>query len=169
MTDNQQSDFVSLCGWNDHDHEAAFAAFLHVAKGIVKRPPTARPGSARTEDLLHVAQKALSLEIEPIGSVAKSFFEKHFTPRIVPQSGLLTGYYEPDFEGSRTKTGDFPVPLHKRPPDLVPLTEAEAIKAGFTTETSFARQTIAGFAVSSQPCRESWLVAWTARDWSLSG
>lgn len=32
---------------------------------------------------------------------------------------LFTGYYSPEFKGSRTRTGKFQFPLHKRPADLV--------------------------------------------------
>ncbi len=49
--------------------------------------------------------------------------------------GLLTGYYEPLVEGSRTPQGAFQTPLYKRPPDLVNLvdeTQRGAVGAALT-------------------------------------
>ncbi|WP_319533359.1 MltA domain-containing protein [uncultured Cohaesibacter sp.] len=135
--------FADLAGWTSHDHEAAFAAFCASARAILKRPPTSRDGSAHAEDLLAIARAALMQE--GLGSnEARDFFEAHFTPVAIEGLGLLTGYYEPVFEGSRHKSEDFATPLHKRPADLVALSEAEALAAGFTTETSFARKTAKG-------------------------
>ena len=137
--------FADLAGWTDHDHEAAFAAFCASARAMLKRPPTSRNGSARAEDLVAIGK--LALMKEGLGrNEARDFFEAHFTPVAIEGPGLLTGYYEPVFEGRRHRSVDFPTPLHKRPADLVALTEAQALATGFTTETSFARQTAKSFA-----------------------
>lgn len=47
---------------------------------------------------------------------ARAFFEANFTPR-ASQSGLVTGYYEPEISGSRERSPAFPVPLHGMPQD----------------------------------------------------
>ena len=39
--------------------------------------------------------------------------------------GLFTGYYEPEVAGSRSQTAEFPVPLYRKPDDLVTFTEQE--------------------------------------------
>ena len=49
--------------------------------------------------------------------------------------GLLTGYYEPLLQGSRTPQGAFQTPIYKRPPDLVNLvdeTQRGAVGAALT-------------------------------------
>ena len=72
------------------------------------------------------------------GSCAKHFFEQQFHgQRRGPQrpAGLLTGYYEPHLEGSRTPQGAFQTPIYKRPPDLVNLvdeTQRGAVGAALT-------------------------------------
>jgi membrane-bound lytic murein transglycosylase A len=39
--------------------------------------------------------------------------------RIGNAEGFVTGYYEPIVEGSRTQTPEFPVPLYRKPDDLI--------------------------------------------------
>ena len=52
---------------------------------------------------------------------ARAFFERNFTPSAVNDgdSGLFTGYYEPELHGSLHKTKRYRVPLYARPRDLV--------------------------------------------------
>ncbi|WP_319497101.1 MltA domain-containing protein [uncultured Cohaesibacter sp.] len=137
-------DFSDLAGWDDHDHEAAFAAFCHSAHHLLRRPPTSRAGSAAAEDLLVIARAALAQPGVLDRKAARLFFESHFLPVALASPGLLTGYYEPVFEARLSRDETFAFPLHKRPDDLVPLTPEEAEKVGFTPETSFARKTADG-------------------------
>jgi membrane-bound lytic murein transglycosylase A len=54
---------------------------------------------------------------------ARGFFEQNFNFwRIRPagaETGFSTGYFEPEFEGSLTRSKAFPTPLYDRPKDLV--------------------------------------------------
>jgi membrane-bound lytic murein transglycosylase A len=54
---------------------------------------------------------------------ARAFFESRFRPVRISRhgepEGFLTGYYEPIVEGSRVPTGEFKVPVYRRPHDLV--------------------------------------------------
>ena len=54
---------------------------------------------------------------------ARAFFEQNFQPvriaRLGEVEGLLTGYFEPIVAGSRFPSPEFPVPLYRRPRDLV--------------------------------------------------
>jgi membrane-bound lytic murein transglycosylase A len=55
------------------------------------------------------------------GADARAFFERHFAPHeIVPASGsgFLTGYYEPETDGSLTRSAEFTAPLLARPDDV---------------------------------------------------
>ncbi len=78
-----------------------------------------RPLHAALVSVCRRALAAVPLE----GDAARQFFEDNFRPariaRIAEETGLLTGYYEPTVEGSRFPTGEFSVPLYRRPPDLV--------------------------------------------------
>ncbi|RUQ73754.1 murein transglycosylase [Azospirillum doebereinerae] len=54
---------------------------------------------------------------------ARAFFQAQFTPYAAANNddrkGLFTGYYEVELEGSRAPDPAYPVPLYKRPADLV--------------------------------------------------
>ena len=49
----------------------------------------------------------------------RDFFEKNFTPFAVDGEALFTGYYEPQIQGSRTRSGAFQTPVYGPPSDLV--------------------------------------------------
>ena len=138
------TDFADLAGWSSHDHKAALAAFRDSARHFLCHPPKSRKGSAGVADLMQIAAKALELSNDLSSAEARAFFESNFTPMRLEKRGMLTGYYEPVFDGSLTAKGDFSVPLHKRPPDLISLSTEEALKAGFSPETSFARKSSQG-------------------------
>jgi membrane-bound lytic murein transglycosylase A len=79
-------------------------------------------------------------------AAAKAFFEAHFTANAVVHDGsqgLLTGYYEPLVEGSRTPQGGFQTPIYKRPPDLVNLVD-ETLRGGLGMGLTHARKTDKG-------------------------
>ncbi len=63
---------------------------------------------------------------------------EHSAPR-----GLLTGYFEPIVDGSRTPDHRFRVPLHRRPPDLVNVV-AESERADPGVAYTHMRQTANG-------------------------
>ena len=54
---------------------------------------------------------------------AREILEQNFTPDLVrydnKQTGLFTGYYEPAIMGSLIRSKQFPIPIYKRPKDLV--------------------------------------------------
>ena len=145
MEEFERVAFDALAGWNEEDHEAALAAFRHSAPYLLKKSPTQRENSADPSDLLRLAQKALALPENPGKEVARSFFEHNFEALRLRDRGLITGYYEPCFKGSRSRSDDFTVPLHKRPPDLEPINIEQARASGLSDETSFARKTGDGY------------------------
>ncbi|MGY6568311.1 MAG: murein transglycosylase A [Salinarimonas sp.] len=113
--------FAALPGWDDDDHDAAFATFLRSCAGPDRDAPantvTVRPGIALSDDLAAICALAPDWP-----RTAREFFEAHFAPhRVVPREGrpFLTGYYEPEYDGVREAHPDFPAPLRARPPDLV--------------------------------------------------
>ncbi|WP_432769167.1 MAG: murein transglycosylase A [Sphingopyxis sp.] len=51
---------------------------------------------------------------------ASNFFARHFAAvQVGPGTAFVTGYYEPEIAGSRTKRPGYDVPIYRRPPDLV--------------------------------------------------
>ena len=116
-------------GWDQDDHAAAFKTFLKSCGRVVAaaRERTAADKVPPPPAALVAACAAASQLAGPVGKAeAKAFFERHFTANAVAHNGprgLLTGYYEPLLQGSRTAQGIFQTPVYKRPPDLVNLVD----------------------------------------------
>ncbi|HEX2727895.1 MAG TPA: lytic murein transglycosylase, partial [Beijerinckiaceae bacterium] len=101
--------FTALAGWSEDDHGAAFSVFRRSCKTIVDDEPALRPASAAKPDLRAVCRAALA-EAVPDGPAARRFFEARFEPfHIVPGTGrgFLTGYFEPEYDGSLVPTSEF--------------------------------------------------------------
>jgi membrane-bound lytic murein transglycosylase A len=110
-----------LAGWAADDHLAAFAAYQASCQALRKM----RRGDDRaaiSEALGNVCRKAVGLRPQD-ADAARVFFEQNFQPvriaRLGEAAGLLTGYFEPIVAGSRFPSPEFPVPLYRRPRDLV--------------------------------------------------
>jgi membrane-bound lytic murein transglycosylase A len=119
----QQVVFADLPGWASDRQDAALAALRRscprLAAGRASRPP-GLAGSPR--DWQRVCAEALDLGAAD-DVAARGFFEHAFRPyRLSTPSGaagFFTGYYQPEIAGSRHAGPGFPVPLYRRPPDLV--------------------------------------------------
>jgi len=97
--------FGGLDGWREDSHAEALTAFVRTCDQLdgAEWPPLC----------------ALAADIPPDDASARSFFELFFKPVIVgAPPALFTGYYEPELEGSPTRTGRFKYPIYRRPPDL---------------------------------------------------
>ena len=127
-------EWAEIGGWNEDDHNAAFAAFLGSCKSIVRGTPLRHFGQPFYAALQSVCRRAVNASPRD-HAAARIFFEKNFRPmriaRLGEDSGFLTGYYEPIIEGSRSKNAEFHVPLYRTPHDLSkPYLERAAIEDG---------------------------------------
>lgn len=101
----QVLDFEQLDGWRDDNHAEALIAFLRTCNQL--DAPDWRPICAVAAD---VPQDDAS---------ARSFFELFFKPvTIGDPPALFTGYFEPELDGSPTRSGRFQYPIYRRPPEL---------------------------------------------------
>ena len=136
--------FDALPGWHDDDHLTAFQAFCRSAKQAGVKPY--RNGAIPFAAFKPSFDAALAATFADNAS-ARRFFETHFTPTLLTSddgpSGLVTGFYEPIVDGSRTKTDAFPIPLYRMPDDLIELDEATRPQ-GFDPSFRFARKTANG-------------------------
>jgi membrane-bound lytic murein transglycosylase A len=119
--------FSEIEGWARDDHAAAFATLLKTCR---KR----RDGNPACKEALALGEKADR-------KAARAFFEAHFIPHRVdePEPGLVTGYYEPEVNGSRERTEKFSVPVYRRPDDLVQL-KPDELRAFYNASFSVGRQ-----------------------------
>ncbi len=108
-------------GWAGDDHRTVLSLF---AKGCQAEPPL-RAAVAVPQALRATCGAAQRLEAAGTASAAaaREFFETRFAFwRIRAEAGatgFMTGYFEPEFDGSLTRSRDFPTPLYGRPPELV--------------------------------------------------
>jgi len=122
-TQLEPMDWSSLEGWSADDHIAAFSAFKKsCVPFLAGREPRQRDERPIRAALWQVCHRAARFEPETAAE-AQAFFEENFRPvaiaRLGESRGLLTGYYEPVVDGSRFPSPEFPVPLYRRPHDLL--------------------------------------------------
>ena len=139
--------FSHVAGWMHDDHARAFDVFRKSCIKISENASVLRAGKPQSPALLSVCQKALEIAPSNLNNEqARLFFEQYFTPyRITPPSGhgFLTGYFEPEVEGSFTQSAQFSWPLRSRPTDLITLTPemmGEAAEHGLPQGFSSARR-----------------------------
>ena len=98
-------DFADLQHWEADDHQAALTSFLATCDLLRGREWPA---------ICAVAQEAV---VSPAAS--KAFFELFFRPVLIgTPPALFTGYFEPELEGSKTRTTRFAWPIYRRPPEV---------------------------------------------------
>jgi membrane-bound lytic murein transglycosylase A len=119
--------FAEIEGWAADDHVAALPALL---KSCRKRS-AGNPA----------CQEALALGEKVGRDAARRFFETHYVPHRVEgvPPGMVTGYYEPEVNGSRERSGKFHVPVYGRPDDLVQVTP-DVLRAFYNSGLSVMRR-----------------------------
>lgn len=106
----------------------ALKAFRISCPSVVKR--TDASGLTRPEDWRPACDSASSWA----DANAAAFFETHFEAAEVGQApAFITGYFEPQIAGSRTRMPGYDVPVYRKPPDLIDAAAA-AIAAGATVK-----------------------------------
>ncbi len=113
--------FDRLAGWPGDDHLAAFNCFLVSARSMAQQPYSTKSLGISAKGLAGIARLAMEAPANNRNE-AREFFEKNFCPHKYRQSGnsgLLTGYFEPELQASRKKTPKYRYPLYRRPDDLI--------------------------------------------------
>lgn len=107
------TDAANLSGWAQDDLTGALDAFrVSCAKG---RSGHEALGLSRADWAPLCAAAASATD-------ARAFFADNFTPTLIEtgRSSLITGYYEPELLGSRTRRPGYDTPLHAVPEALGP-------------------------------------------------
>lgn len=152
----QTLSYADLPGWADDDHLAAFHCFLTSAQAFSGRngPKTRSLGiDGPALGAVLAEARELSGNVQDAAR-ARAFFESRFVPVLLADDadksdypGLMTAYFEPVLEGSLTPSEAFPVPLLRRPSDLVEiksLNKAAELPADWPEQLRFARATAHG-------------------------
>ncbi|MCY4549933.1 MAG: MltA domain-containing protein [Defluviicoccus sp.] len=117
--------FADLPGWAADRHAEALVAFRRSCTRPMRYPAQAGADAerfGRAQDWRSVCAAAAHIA-DGDEAAARDFFERRFRPfRVVGKdgdTGLITGYYEPELAGARQRSDAYKVPLHTRPRDLV--------------------------------------------------
>jgi membrane-bound lytic murein transglycosylase A len=119
--------FAEIKGWAGDDHAAALRAFIK---------------SAHADPELRYGDAAILLGDGVSREAARRFFEDLYTPYVVEnprEGGLVTGYYEPEVNGSRERGGKFQVPVYRRPDDIVQV-KPDLLRAFYNNSFSVMRR-----------------------------
>ncbi|SLN21019.1 murein transglycosylase A [Oceanibacterium hippocampi] len=116
--------FADLPGWDDDDGVGALDAFGRSCARLMAQPADrSMGGTGEAGTLADWQPVCAALDTDPPPQAARAFFESHFTPYMArfgdDPEAQLTGYFEPTYPGSLTRSETFDVPLYRRPPDLV--------------------------------------------------
>jgi membrane-bound lytic murein transglycosylase A len=107
--------WADLPDWRADDARAALATFRTGCRSLMVQAQS----QARWT---RVCAAAVNTQVS--SADAHAFFETHFTPHKVlngddTDTGMITGYYEPILNGSRTRRAPFTVPLYGPPADML--------------------------------------------------
>lgn len=112
--------FAAPAGWSEDRTEEAFAVFRRSCAHLLDQQPDVRLAVPPPPELRRVCRLAMALPAELDRAGARRFFEAEFEARPVDgPPGLMTGYYEPEFEARLQADARFRFPLFGRPDDLV--------------------------------------------------
>lgn len=114
--------FDELPGWDPRELAAAWPAFQASCKALMANRQPLRAGAKPSEKELDLGKRALELPNDP--AIVSRFLMDHFRPQEVLDSrgiseGFVTGYYEPEIEGTETPDVRFQAPILARPHDLI--------------------------------------------------
>ncbi len=117
--------FSQLPGWPEAKPATVLRAFVQSCAALAQLPPRQDVGgrgetatlAGQAGQWTRVCTDANALKVGD-EAAARAFFERNFQPYALG-SGLVTGYYEPEVQGSLRPGGDYTVPLLRLPPDLV--------------------------------------------------
>lgn len=137
--DKTPVDYAQIKGWPEDDQAAAFATF-YKSCGRLTELAEADQAVKAVCDLAQMLGGKLSR------ADARRFFEANFKPYLVKrpaQGALLTGYFEPEIEGSLKPMGRFQIPIYAMPNDLT-LIKSPAERGQLAADLTAARLTPAG-------------------------
>lgn len=121
--------FAHLPGWLNDQHSEALIALSRSCARLVLPAAGGAPQTATIKN-----SKVYSAEWKKIcvaakqaprndNMAARSFFETWFVPYVLSSAinsqGLITGYYEAELRGAKTRHGRYQTPIYALPPEII--------------------------------------------------
>ncbi|CAK7193080.1 hypothetical protein COMNV_01293 [Commensalibacter sp. Nvir] len=118
--------YENLSGWNQEDYVQSFSLFSQVCQRFIQMNPNTYLGGPSSKygtkigDWLPACHASKWVAANNSSQI-KSFFENWLQPYSYPlmYHGKVTGYYEPEIEGSLVKYGPYTIPVYKKPSNLI--------------------------------------------------
>jgi membrane-bound lytic murein transglycosylase A len=114
----------ALPGWQQDDTAAALATFVRGCKALLRMPADQSLGGvgrfAQAGGQAGLWQNTCTTaERIPPGdtAAARAFFEQNFTAERIRGKALITGYFEPEYPGSKNLARGYTVPIYAKPND----------------------------------------------------
>lgn len=122
--------YEDLAGFAAQDHRALVVGLQAHCRAISDAHPATRPAQAADDAYIEFCRGIAQLPPPETAQAAQAMLEKRWQPcRILTgtpgDTGLLTGYYEPEVAGSMVQTDEFSAPLYARPADLVTFAQGQ--------------------------------------------
>jgi len=122
--------FGQLSGWSGDNVAQALPAFVKSCDRIKGQPASAPLDPAAqganfgaVRDWQPLCQQAAAISSDNLVA-ARRFFESNFVPVLIASqgssTGLFTGYWELEVDGSKTQGGPYQFPVYHAPADLAP-------------------------------------------------
>lgn len=117
-------EYHQIAGWTADRHIDALSTFARSCRKLVTstRRMKILDAGVSAGTVQAVCRRALKLAGNTDTQGAQAFFERNFEPREVVSTpgdrGLFTGYFEPEYPGSRKRSLAYHVPLYRVPGDF---------------------------------------------------
>ncbi len=137
---------TSLPGWADDNIAAALTTFVRSCKTIQVMPADQTLGGSNNPYAQQTAGQAGLWQNACNGAqavppnddaAARAYFTAYFTAYQIGDNALITGYFEPQYPGSKNLKPGFTVPLYAKPADpaLASLSRADIDHGALTRKT----------------------------------
>lgn len=137
--------FDELPGWNPAEVAAAWPAYVASCRALIDNARPLRSGVQPTSEMLDLSRRALHLT--GAATEISDFFASNFQPLEIfgaggTAEGFVTGYYEPELDGSQASDQQYTAPVLARPDDLIDM--RETLVDGWDRTFEGARRTADG-------------------------
>jgi membrane-bound lytic murein transglycosylase A len=113
MATYTSADFNTVPGWTSDDFSETWPAFLQSCKML----------AGRRADWKQVCDRAAKVDSKSNPAI-RNFFEREFSAYQIQDDdlrsdGVVTGYFEPEIRGSRSRSPPYVYPVYARPDDML--------------------------------------------------
>jgi membrane-bound lytic murein transglycosylase A len=111
--------FAALPHWREASLQSVLPALSRSCAKIGSLAPDASFAGGKAGDWQKICVSLPPQDDKDLRAFFENYFDAYELAGASPQEGLFTGYYEPQLDGSRTKSGPYQTPLWQKPEDFI--------------------------------------------------